>query len=116
MIRAKNESHYELAIKVGELNDICKRLKNDLTYVILTKEGGEIEIIEKSNKTDQSKEISQKMFERRYEELKTMNNNMMEELEGTLEKDLRETLVEVMYLSDQLEKQIELLKRKGINS
>jgi hypothetical protein len=50
----------------------------------LTKEGGEIEIIEKSNKTDQSKEISQKMFERRYEELKTLNNNMMEELDGTL--------------------------------
>jgi len=40
----------------------------------------------------------------------------MEETDGTLEKDLRETLVEVMYLSDQLEKQIALLKRKGINS
>lgn len=87
---------------MGELNDICKRLKNDLSYVMVTKEDGLMEIVEKSNKSDSSKVISQKMFERRYEELKTQNNNMMEEVEGTLEKDLRETLVEVMYLSDQL--------------
>ena len=28
MTIAKNESDYEITIKVGELNDICKKLKN----------------------------------------------------------------------------------------
>lgn len=34
LIKAKNESDYELMMKVGEINDICKKLKNSLTFII----------------------------------------------------------------------------------
>lgn len=34
LIRAKNESDYELTIRVGEANDICKKLKNDCSFII----------------------------------------------------------------------------------
>ena len=35
-------------------------------------------------------------------------------MEGTLEEDLKKTLVEVMCLSDNLEEQIKLLEAKGV--
>lgn len=34
LIRAKNESDYELTIRAGEANDICKKLKNDCSFII----------------------------------------------------------------------------------
>jgi hypothetical protein len=34
LIRTKNESDYELTIKVGEANDICKKLNNDRSFLI----------------------------------------------------------------------------------
>jgi hypothetical protein len=34
LIRAKNESDYELTIRVGEANDICRKLKNDCSFII----------------------------------------------------------------------------------
>jgi uncharacterized hydantoinase/oxoprolinase family protein len=38
MQKTKNESDYELTVKVGELNDICKKLKNGINYIINTKD------------------------------------------------------------------------------
>jgi uncharacterized phage-like protein YoqJ len=32
----KNQSDYELAVKVGEANDICTKLKNGTEYIIDT--------------------------------------------------------------------------------
>ena len=54
------------------------------------------------------------MFERKYEEYKLTSLSRGQEIEGTLEEDLKNTLVEVMCLSDELEEQIRLLERKGI--
>lgn len=49
------------------------------------------------------------MFDKRYEQLKIASLVRNEEVEGTLEEDLKKVLVEVMYLSGQLEEQIKLL-------
>jgi ATP-dependent Clp protease ATP-binding subunit ClpA len=54
------------------------------------------------------------MFEKRYEQLKIASLVRGEEVEGTLEEDLKKVLVEVMYLSGQLEEQIKLLEAKGV--
>lgn len=58
--------------------------------------------------------MSLRNFEREYERLKKEALNQGEEWEGTLEEDLKKTLVEVMYLSGQLEEQIKLLEEKGV--
>ena len=34
LIQTKNQSDYELTIKIGEVNDICKQLKNQYSYLI----------------------------------------------------------------------------------
>ena len=58
--------------------------------------------------------MSLRNFEREYERLKKEALNQGEEWEGTLEEDLKKTLVGVMYLSGQLEEQIKLLEEKGV--
>ena len=58
--------------------------------------------------------IKVKMFEKRFEQFKTAALSKGQEVEGTLEEDLKKTLVEVMCLSDQLEEQIRLLEQKGV--
>ncbi len=108
LIRAKNESDYELTIRVGEANDICKKLKNDSSFII-DSGSGEPRIIEVQSKNGVEVELPKKMFEKRYEQLKIASLVRGEEVEGTLEEDLKKVLVEVMYLSGQLEEQIKLL-------
>lgn len=34
----KNQSNYELSLKIGEANDICNKLKNGTMYAIQTRE------------------------------------------------------------------------------
>jgi len=41
--------------------------------------------------------------------------NEPEECEGNLENDLKQVLVEVMCLSDDIKKQIKLIERKGVS-
>ena len=67
LIRAKNESDYELTIKVGEANDLCRKLKKDCSYII-DAEGGAARIIEAGKAGEAT--LGRKLFERRYEELK----------------------------------------------
>lgn len=66
LIRAKNESDYELTIRVGEANDICKKLKNDCSFII-DSESGQARIIEVKSKTGEETELTKKIFEKRYE-------------------------------------------------
>lgn len=79
----------------------------------LTQEG-EPRILEINAKTGKEGPIQRKVFEKRYEELKMASLARLEEGEGTLEEDLKKTLVEVMFLSSQLEQQIKILKEKGV--
>lgn len=69
LIRARNESDYELTIKVGEANDICKKLKNDCSFLI-DSGTGEARIVEVKTKTGEETTLSRKLFEKRYEQLK----------------------------------------------
>ncbi len=50
LIRTKNESDYELTIKVGQANDICKKLRNDCSFIIDSGDG-ELKIVEVKTKT-----------------------------------------------------------------
>lgn len=83
LIRAKNESDYELTIRVGEANDICKKLKNDCSFII-DSGSGQARIIEVKSKTGEETELPKKMFEKRYEQLKIASLVRSEEVEGTL--------------------------------
>lgn len=75
---------------------------------------GETKIIEIDAKNGKEELIKQKAFEKKYVQIKSASLQKGEEIEGTLEEDLKKTLVEVMYLSDELEEQIKLLQRKGV--
>lgn len=57
---------------MGEANDICKKLKNDCSFIIDSGKG-EARIIELKLKTGQELEISKKAFEKRYEQLKVLS-------------------------------------------
>lgn len=59
--------------------------------------------------------MTAKMFEKRYEQIKTEGNKYAEKIEGTLEEDLKKVIVEVMVRSEQLKAQIKLLEEKGIS-
>lgn len=72
LIRARNESDYELTIKVGEANDICKKLKNDCSFLI-DSGNGEARIVEVKTKTGEEITLSRKLFEKRYEQLKAVS-------------------------------------------
>ena len=37
MTDVKNQSDYEVTVKVGEANDICRKLKNGVSYILDTK-------------------------------------------------------------------------------
>ena len=70
-----------------------------------------IEITKDSSETV----IPLKKFYRKYEAFKQANINQAEEVEGTLEDDLRKVFVEAMCLSSELESQLKLLESKGIS-
>lgn len=80
MITAKNENDYEITMKVGELNDICKKLKNGIHYIINTKvpeenmQNGILQIIESTKGTNQQV-IPIKVFDRKYEAYKQASIN-----------------------------------------
>lgn len=43
----KNQSNYELSMKVGQLNDICAKLKNGTTFYIQTNNVNFIKYLER---------------------------------------------------------------------
>ena len=80
-----------------------------LRYCFVLFQEGQTKIIELNSKTGDERVIKAKNFEKKYEQFKTASLSKGQNLEGTLQEDLKKTLVEVMCLSDHLEEQIKLL-------
>lgn len=76
---------------------------------------GETRILETGKDGGQT-ELTLKNFERKYEVYKQALINQADTFEGSIQADLKETIVEVMSLKSQILKDIALLEQKGISA
>lgn len=103
-------------MKVAEANEICVKLKNNLTFTI-TKAEGKSPVVTLNDSINKKVEpLSNKEFLRRYIALKEKSINTATYEKETNSTELKRVLIETMFLSQQLEEQMQLLRSRGLTS
>ena len=103
IIRNRNESEFELVLKIAEANEICTKLKNNQSFTI-TKEQGRppIIILLDPQAKEKQEETTMRRFETKFFELKEKSINTATYQKETNNTDLKHVLTETMFLSQQL--------------